>query len=130
MMASPSYGPPSYGPWVCPECLYENEDYQQCMGPDCNSVKLGSMFDTSQFAASNQPSSDGRRTTISVAMNRPAAAAARGRGEGLALRSPPFLSKSLHWVLQRQMLLQVLPIFHVRIIERCVTPLLLLVLPN
>jgi hypothetical protein len=47
------------------------------------------MFDTSQFAASNQPSSDGRCTTISVAMNHPAAAAARGPWEGSASRRPP-----------------------------------------
>jgi hypothetical protein len=42
-----------------------------------------------QFAASNQPSSDGHRTTISVAMNHPTAVAVRGHWEGLASRSPP-----------------------------------------
>jgi hypothetical protein len=89
MKASPSYGPPLYGLWVCPECSYKNKDYQWCMGPDCNSVKPGGMFDTSQFAASKQPSSDCRRTTISVAMNHLAAAAVRGHQEGLASRRPP-----------------------------------------
>jgi hypothetical protein len=89
MMASPLYGLPLYGLWICPECSYENEDYQRCMGPDCDSVKPDGMFDTSQFATSNQPSSNCRRTTISVAMNHPAAAAARGRGGELASRRPP-----------------------------------------
>jgi hypothetical protein len=89
MMASPLYGPPLYGPCVCPECLYENKDYQQCMGPDWDSVKPGGMFNTSQFAASNQQSSDNRRTTISVAMNHLAAAASCGHWEGLASKSPP-----------------------------------------
>jgi len=35
------------------------------------------MFDTSDFALSHQPPSSGRRTTISVAMSHPAAAARR-----------------------------------------------------
>jgi hypothetical protein len=47
------------------------------------------MFDTSQFDASRRLSSNGRRTTISIAMNHPAAAAVHGHGKGLALRSPP-----------------------------------------
>jgi hypothetical protein len=62
-------------PWVCPECLYKNKDYQRCMGPDCNSVMPGRMFDTSQFAG--------------VAMNQPAAATARGCGKGTASKMPP-----------------------------------------
>jgi rubrerythrin len=27
--------------WVCPKCLYENIDYQRCMGPDCDTVRPG-----------------------------------------------------------------------------------------
>jgi hypothetical protein len=51
-------------------------------------MKPGSMFNTSHFAASRWPSSDGRRTTISFAINHPAAAAVHGRGRGSASRSP------------------------------------------
>jgi hypothetical protein len=89
MMANPSYDPPSFGPWVWPECLHKNKDYHQCMGPDCNSVMPGGMFNTSQFAASNQLSSNSRCTNISVAMNHPAAAATHGRGKGTASMMPP-----------------------------------------
>jgi hypothetical protein len=45
------------------------------MGPDCDSVMPGRMFDTSQFAG--------------IAMNQPAAAAARGHGKGRASKKPP-----------------------------------------
>jgi len=33
--------------WVCPKCLYENQYYQHCMGPECDEVRLGGMVDTS-----------------------------------------------------------------------------------
>jgi hypothetical protein len=26
---------------VCPKCSYENQDYQRCMGPDCDTVRPG-----------------------------------------------------------------------------------------
>jgi hypothetical protein len=74
-MAYPLYDPTLISPWVCPECLYKNEDYQWCMGPDCNSVMPGGMFDTSQFAG--------------VAMNQPAAAAVHRCGKGTASKMPP-----------------------------------------
>ena len=32
--------------WVCPKCLYENQEYQRCMGPGCDEVRPGSMVDT------------------------------------------------------------------------------------
>jgi hypothetical protein len=61
--------------WVCPKCSYENQDHQRCMGPDCDTVRPGGQFDTSEFSLSTQPPSSGRRSTIiSVAMNHPAAA--------------------------------------------------------
>ena len=25
--------------WVCPSCLYKNQDYQRCMGPGCDEVR-------------------------------------------------------------------------------------------
>ena len=66
--------------WVCPKCSYENQDYQRCMGPDCDTVRPGGQFDTSEFSLSTQPPSSGRRSTItSVAMNHPAAAARRSK---------------------------------------------------
>ncbi len=94
MMAYPSNDPTSISLWVCPECSYENEDCKRCMGPACNSMMPGGMFDTSQFAG--------------IAMNQPAAATARWRGKGTASKTPPLLNKSLHSMRQRQMLLQVL----------------------
>ena len=63
--------------WVCHKCSYENQDYQRCMGPGCDEVRPGSIFDTSEFALSTQPPSSGRRSTINVAMNHPAATARR-----------------------------------------------------
>jgi hypothetical protein len=47
--------------WVCPKCLYENEDYHWCMGPGCDNVKPGGIFNTSL------QSSNGLRTTINIA---------------------------------------------------------------
>ena len=41
--------------WVCPSCSYKNQDYQRCMGPGCDEVRPGSIFDTSEFALSTQP---------------------------------------------------------------------------
>ena len=62
--------------WVCPKCSYENQDYQHCMGPGCDEVKPGCLLDTSEFALSTQPPpSSICRSTISIAMNHPAAAA-------------------------------------------------------
>jgi hypothetical protein len=75
--------------WVCPICLYENQDYQRCMGPDCNTVRPGGQFNTSEFSHSTQPPSSGRRSTISVAMNHPAAAATARRSK----TPPPSLTK-------------------------------------
>ena len=72
--------------WVCPICLYKNQDYQRCMGPDCNTVRPGGQFNTSEFSHSTQPPSSGRRSTISVAMNHPAAAATARRS-----KTPPRL---------------------------------------
>ena len=49
--------------WVCPKCSYENQDWQQCMGPGsgmgagCDTVKPGGIFNTSEFALSTQPPS-------------------------------------------------------------------------
>ena len=40
--------------WVCPKCSYKNQDYQHCMGPGCDEVRPGSIFDTSEFALSHQ----------------------------------------------------------------------------
>jgi hypothetical protein len=94
MMAYPSYDLTLIFPWVCPECLYENKDYQQCMVPDCNSVMPGGMIETSQFAG--------------VAINNPLLLPHMGMGRGRHQRRPPLLNKSLHCMQQRQMLLQVL----------------------
>ena len=68
--------------WVCPECSYENVDYQRCMGIDCDTVRPGCQFDTTGTSAElplslQPPPSSGRRSTISVAKNHPAAAARR-----------------------------------------------------
>jgi hypothetical protein len=64
--------------WVCPKCSYENQDYQRCMGPGCDEVRPGSIFDTSEFALSTQPATSSiRRSTISVAKKHPAAATRR-----------------------------------------------------
>jgi hypothetical protein len=41
--------------WVCPKCLYENQDYQRCMGPECDEVRPGGMLDTSDFALISRP---------------------------------------------------------------------------
>ncbi len=60
--------------WVCPKCLYENIDYQHCMGLDCDEVRPGG-----QFSLSTQPPSSGCRSTISVAMTHPAAATRRSK---------------------------------------------------
>jgi len=65
--------------WVCPKCLYKNQDYLRCMGPDCDTVRPGGQFDTSEFSFSTQSPSSGRRSTISVAMNHPAAATRRSK---------------------------------------------------
>ena len=66
--------------WVCPKCLYENQDYQRCMGPGCDEVMLGSILDISEFALSTQlPPFSIRHSTISVAKNHPAAAARRSK---------------------------------------------------
>ena len=70
--------------WVCPECSYENVDYQRCMGIDCDTVRPGCQFDTTGTSAElplslQPPPSSGRRSTISVAKNHPAAAARRSR---------------------------------------------------
>jgi hypothetical protein len=62
--------------WVCPKCSYENIDYQRCMGLDCDTVRPGGQFDTyTELSLSTQPPSSGHCSTISVAMNHPAAAA-------------------------------------------------------
>ena len=66
--------------WVCPKCSYENQDYQRCMGPGCDEVRLGSILDISEFALSTQlPPFSIRHSTISVAKNHPAAAARRSK---------------------------------------------------
>ncbi len=66
--------------WVCPKCSYETQDYQRCMGPDCDTVRPGGQFDTSEFSLSTQPPSSGRHSTIiNVAMNHPAAATRRSK---------------------------------------------------
>jgi len=70
--------------WVCPECSYENVDYQRCIGIDCDTVRPGCQFDTTGTSAElplslQPPPSSGRRSTISVAKNHPAAAARRSR---------------------------------------------------
>ncbi len=77
--------------WVCPKCSYENQDWQRCMGPGngmgpgCDSVRPGGIFDTPEFTLSTQPPSTSsiRRSTISVAVNHPAAAARR------SMKHPP-----------------------------------------
>ena len=88
--------------WVCPKCSYENQDYQRCMGPDYDTVRPGGQFNTSEFSLSTQPPSSGRRSTISVAMNHPAADTRRSK-------TPPLLNKSLRGAWKRQMLLPTLP---------------------
>ena len=45
---------------VCAKCLYENQYYQRCMGPECDELRPGSMLDTSDFALSHQPPFSGR----------------------------------------------------------------------
>jgi hypothetical protein len=75
MMAYPSHDPTSMSPWVCPKCLYKNNDYQRCMGPDCDSMMPGGMFDTCQFAG--------------IAIKQPTAATAHGCGKGTASKMPP-----------------------------------------
>ena len=75
--------------WVCTKCLYENQDYQHCMGPECDEVRPGGMYDTSDFALSHQLPSSGRRTTISIAMNHPPVAARHGRGHASKKPPPP-----------------------------------------
>jgi len=75
--------------WVCPKCSYENQDYQRCMGPDCDTVRPGGQFDTSEFSLSTQPPSSGRRSTISVAKNHPAAAARRSKKHPPPQRESP-----------------------------------------
>jgi len=72
------------------------------MGPDCDIVRPGGQFDTSEFSLSTQPpSSSGRPSTISVAMNHPADATRQSK-------NPPPLDESLRGVRQRQMLLPTL----------------------
>ena len=83
--------------WVCPKCSYENQDYQRCMGPGCgmgagcDTVRPGGIFDTSEFALSTQPPSTSsiRRSTISVAVNHPAAAARRSKKHPPPRRESP-----------------------------------------
>ena len=74
--------------WVCTKCLYENQDYQHCMGLECDEVRPGGLLDTSEFALSTQPPSMSCRSNISVAMNHPAAATRRSK-------KSPILDKSL-----------------------------------
>ena len=85
--------------WVCPSCSYENQDYQRCMGPGCDVVRPGGLLDT---ALSTQPPSIGHRSTISIAMNHPAAAARRAK-------KPLLLDESLLDAIVRQMLMPTLP---------------------
>jgi hypothetical protein len=61
----------------------------------------GGQFDTSEFTLSTQPPSSGRRSTISVDTNHPAAAARQSKKH-------PLLDKSLRGARQRQMLLPTL----------------------
>ena len=83
--------------WVCPKCSYKNQDYQRCMGPGsgmdagCDTVRPGGIFDTSEFALSTQPPSTSsiRRSTISVAVNHPAAAARRSKKHPPPRRESP-----------------------------------------
>jgi len=92
--------------WVCPKCSYENQDYQRGMGPGCDEVRPGSIFDTSEFALSTQPpNSSIRRSTISVAKNHPAAAARQSK-------KPPRPQRESSWgAPRRQMLLKTLHCF-------------------
>ena len=101
--------------WVCPKCLNDNQYYQRCMGPECDDVRPGGMLDTPDFALSHQPPSSGRRTTIIVAMNHPAAAARLGR---VYRRNPPLLDESLRGARQRPMMLKTLPFFLALIVTR------------
>ena len=87
--------------WACPKCSYENQDFQRCMGPDCDEGRPGGRFDTSESTLSTQPPSSGRRSTISVDTNHPAAAARQSKKH-------PLLDKSLRGARQRQMLLPTL----------------------
>jgi hypothetical protein len=89
---------PSDTSWVCPKCSYENQDWQRCIGPGngtgpgCDTVRPGGMFDTSEFALSTQPprsTSSIRRSTISVAVNHPAAAARRSKKHPPPRRESP-----------------------------------------
>ena len=109
--------------WVCPKCLYDTQYYLHCMGPECDDVRPGGMLDTPDFPLSHQPPSSGRRTTISVAMNHPAAAARHGR---VYRSNPPLLDESLRGARQRPMLLKTLPFFLALIVTRgIVYPLVL-----
>jgi len=90
--------------WVCTKCLYENQDYQHCMGPECDEVRPGGLLDTSEFALSTQPPSMSCRSYISVAMNHPAAATRRSK-------KSPILDESLRGARQRPMLLKTSPCF-------------------
>ncbi len=87
--------------WACPKCSYENQDFQRCMGPDCDEGRPGGRFDTSEFTLSTQSPSSGHRSTISVDTNHPAAAARQSKKH-------PLLDKSLRGAWQRQMLLPTL----------------------
>ena len=109
--------------WVCPKCLFENQDYQRCMGPECDELRLGGMFGTSDFALSPQLPSSGCRTTICVAMNHHAAAARGGR---VNRRNPPLLDKSQRGLPQRPMLMQTLPSSLASIVTRGVVSRLVL----
>ncbi len=62
--------------WLCPSCLYENQDYQRCMGPGCDVVRPGGLLD-SALSTQPPPTSSNRRSTISVPKNHPAADARR-----------------------------------------------------
>ena len=80
--------------WVCPECSYENVDYQRCMGIDCDTVRPGCQFDTTGTSAElplslQPPPSSGRRSTISVAKNHPAAAARQSKNPPPPRRESP-----------------------------------------
>ena len=76
--------------WVCPKCSYKNQDYQCCMGPGCDEVRPGSIFDTSEFALSTQPASSSIQcSTVSVAKNHPAAAARQSKNPPPPRRESP-----------------------------------------
>ena len=57
--------------WVCPQCSYENQDWQRCMGPGSPST------------------SSIRRSTTSVADNHPAVAARRAKKKNPPPRESP-----------------------------------------